>query len=596
MNQHETKKFKITFIFFLIVIFFLILIGAFIHIATGDKKIPKLKISETDKALRGDILSRNLFTIASSKKLYKAVVDTRCIDPGKRELFIELFSTFSGIDKEYIREKLLSKKGFVTITYKLDSKAARYEKQLAGKLFRLGVFKSYTDPKSGREFLHGLEIRESGEYRIYPLNDLLTPVIGYVKKYEKNGYTHIKGKYGLEKYYEKELEGLQSTKIVGRRDVRNHIILDSNSKVKNRYDGYSIITTIDIKLQKSIENILTQYQESLQAKEVMAAVMDSKTGEILAVASSRRYIHGHIEDPNALTISAVRYIFEPGSVMKPIIFSLLLQTDKIRLDDIVRTYNGEFMLGKKMITDEHKYAYLSAENVIVHSSNIGIAQLAQKLDTLDYFQGLRDFGFGTQTKIDIAYELAGSIPNIHRLKNYVFKATTSYGYGIKVNFFHLLQAYNIFNNDGLLIRPTIGKYIMSENKKQLLYHKKFKRVLSDSVAQKMQRILIKTVNEGTGKFAITPGIQVGGKTGTAQIAERGEYVKRYNTSFFGFANDSHHRYTIGVTVIEPNPDDRRHYASFSAVPVFKEIVDSMIDLKMLKPNETPNNFMQKLDL
>ncbi len=584
MNPNETKKFKITFIFFLIVLFFLVLIGAFIHIATSDKKLPRLKISETDKALRGDILSRNLFTIASSKKLYKAVVDTRCIDPGKRELFIELFSTFSTIDKEYIREKLSSKDGFVTITYKLDSKAARYEKQLGSKLFKLGVFRTYTDPKSGREFLHGLEIRESGEYRIYPLNDLLTPVIGYVKKYEKGGYTHIKGKYGLEKYYERELEGIQSTKITGRRDVRNHIILDNSSHVKNRYDGYSVVTTIDIKLQKAIESILSQYKEQLAAKEIMASVMDSKSGEIVSVASSRRFIHGHIEDADSLTISGVRYIFEPGSVMKPIIFSLLLQSNKIRLDDIVRTYNGEFMLGNKVIRDEHRYPYLSAENVIVHSSNIGIAQLAQKLDPLDYFQGLRDFGFGTRTKIDISYELAGSIPNIHRLKNYIFKATVSYGYGIKVNFFHLLQAYNVFNNDGLLIQPTIGKYIVSEDKKQILFHKKPKRVLNKDVVLKMKKVLVKTVNEGTGKGTITPGIEVGGKTGTAQIAYKGEYVERYNTSFFGFANDNKHRYTIGVTVIEPNPEGRTRFASFSAVPVYKAIIDTMIKRGLLKPN------------
>ena len=328
--------------------------------------------------------------------------------------------------------------------------------------------------------------------------------------------------------------------------------------------------------------MLSVQQERLKAKEILVAVMDSKTGELLATASSRRFTPGHVTDADALTISSIRYIFEPGSVLKPIVFSLLLQEGSVKRNDIVRTYNGEFMLGNKLITDEHKYPYLSAENVIVHSSNIGMAQLSQKLDPLSYFQGLRDFGFGFKTKIDLPYELAGSIPSIHRLKNSVYRATASYGYGIKVNFFQLLQAYNVFNNEGLLLHPSIGMYLQSSNKKQAIFHKVPKKVLTKEVARTMQKILFKTVQEGTGTGAITPGIMIGGKTGTAQISVRGHYEEIYNNSFFGYANDAKHHYTIGVTVIEP---DRKigHFASKSAVPVFKDIVDIMINEKFLTP-------------
>ncbi len=585
MNPNESKQFKITFIFFLILFFFLILIGVFIHITTSDKKLPTLTKVETDKALHGSILSRNNFTISSSKKLYKAMMDTRNINPDKKELFITLFSTFSNIPPKRIRQKIDSKFGYVTLTYKLDSKTARYVKQFSERLYALNIIKRYTDIKTERTFLHGLEVRESGEYRFYPLKDTLTPVIGYVRKFEKNRYTTIEGRYGLEKYYAKELEGIQSTRIKGRRDARSNIILDDESDVKNRYDGYDVVTSITLKLQKSLEKILTKYQQKLQAKEIIAAVMDSQSGEILSIASSRRFVPGHVKDVDALTISAIRYIFEPGSVMKPIIFSLLLEDNLVKRDDIIRTYNGRFMLGKKLITDEHKYPYLSAENVIVHSSNIGIAQLAQRLEPLNYFQGLRKFGFGRKTGIDLSYELAGSIPSIHRLKNSIYRATASYGYGIKVNFFHLLQAYNIFNNNGKLIQPSIGLFLKSANKKQPLFHKKTTQVISAKTARTMQKILFKVVNDGTGKNAITQGVLVGGKTGTAQISVRGHYEKIYNNSFFGFANDAKHRYTIGVTVIEPDPDGIGHFASQSAVPVFKEIVDCLIR----------ENFLQRVE-
>ncbi len=583
MNQNESKRLKITFIFFIIFVAFILLLGALIHIATDERKLPKLVISESDKALRGSILSAGEYKIATSKKLYKAVVDTRNIDPNKKELFIELFSTFSNMDKEEVRNKIDSKFGFVTITYKLDSRSARYVKQLSSKLFKLGVFREFTDKIRGRKFLHGLSVIESGEYRIYPLKDCLTPIIGYVKKYEKNNYTHIVGRYGLEKYYEKDLEGIQSTKIVGRRDVTSHIILDDESIVKNRYDGYDLLTNISLPLQKSIENILDQKKEELGAKEIIASVMDSQSGNIIAIASSRRYDITNVKDPNALTISAIRYIFEPGSVMKPIIFSLLLEKNLLSLDEIIRTYNGRFMLGKKEITDEHQYPYLSAENIIVHSSNIGMAQLSQRLDPLDYFEGLRDFGFSQKSKIDLSYELKGSIPSIHQLKNSIFKATASYGYGIKVNFFQLLKAYNVFNNNGIIVQPTIAHELISPLHKQKIQKDKPKRILSSKTNKMMQKVLVKTVDEGTGKGAKTKGLIIGGKTGTAQIAIKGIYEKVYNSSFFGFANGRNNHFTIGVTVIEPNPEGPIHFASHSAVPVFKAIVDVMLDKKYLTP-------------
>ncbi len=586
MHQDQNNKFKIAFIFFLIFLSFLVLIGDFIFRQNNDIRLPKLKISETDRALRGKILSKNRFTIGASKKLYKAVVDTRNIDPDKEELFIELFSAYSNIPKKRLRRKIRSHFGFVTLSYKLDSLSARYAKQLIPKLFRLGILRRYRDPNTGDSFLHSLNIVESGEYRIYPRKDTLTPIIGFVRKREVDGYTTVYGVYGLEKYYDDRLSGIQSTEIVGRRDIRNHIIFDKRSEVKNRIDGYNVRTSIDLKLQRAIEKILDEERERTGAKEIIAAVMESKTGNILSIASSRRFDPGHITDNESINISAIRYLFEPGSVLKPITFALLLELKKVKPDELVKTFNGRFQLGRKVITDEHSYPYLSAEDVIVHSSNIGIAQLAQRLDQVDFFQGLRDFGFSKKSGIDLPYELPGDIPNIYRFKNSIFKATAAYGYGMRVNFFQLLSAYNIFNNDGRLMRPTIGYELESTNGyRQRLFYKNPKRVLPENVARTMRRILIKTVEEGTGKATITPGLEIGGKTGTAQIALKGRYRDLYNSSFFGFANDTKHRYTIGVTVIEPDPEGYIHFASQSAVPVFKKIVDEMVRQRLLNPQE-----------
>ena len=436
--------------------------------------------------------------------------------------------------------------------------------------------------------MNGLSIKETGEFRIYPRDDTFSPYVGFVQKSLDKDYKTVWGKYGLESYYNEQLEGIQSTLIQGRRDVRGNIILDNNSEVKTRIDGYDIITSIDFKLQKQVERILDIYKEKLGAKEIMAAVMESDTGNLITLASSRRYNPGKItsDDVPKTSISAVRYIFEPGSVMKAVTYALLLQEGVIKPHDIVNVENGRYKLGKRIITDEHKYDYLSTENIIVHSSNIGMAKLSTLLDTITFFKGLRNFGFSRPSGIDLSYELSGSIPNIHQLKNSVFKATASYGYGIRVNFFQLLKAYNAFNNNGIILKPTIGEFYNPHTRPiRKIYRKRATRVLDDEVAQTMQRILIKTVKEGTGQGAYTPGLEIGGKTGTAQIAVRGVYENIYNSSFFGFANDSERHFTIGVTVIEPDPEKKRYFASQSAVPVFKKIVDAMIDSNLLVPEE-----------
>ncbi len=586
MNQNDSKKFKIAFIFFIQFLLFLILIFAIFRILSHRTDLPKLEAIETDKAIRGDILSRNHYTMATSKKLYTAQIDTRCIDPDKYDLFVNLFSIFSKIDPYIIKEKLASNFGFVNISCTLDSKSARYLKQLRYNLARYRVFRKYVDEKTGRILDHGLSIFETGEYRQYPLQDSFSPYIGFMQKELRGNYQTIWGKYGLEKFYNEQLEGIQSTKISGRRDIHGNIILDRHSEVKNRIDGYDIITSISLKIQKELEHILDIQRQRIGAKEIIASVMESKTGNIIALASSRRYNPNKItvEDVPNTNISAIRYIFEPGSVMKVIAYALLLDEGTIKPNDIVNVENGRYHLGSKVITDEHKYDYLSTENIIVHSSNIGMAKLSKLLDTITFFKGLRDFGFSIKSGIDLSDELSGSIPNIHQLKNSIFKATASYGYGIRVNFFQLLKAYNIFNNDGIMLKPTIGEYFNPHiHKLRKIYQKKKIPVISESTAHTMQRILIKTVNEGTGKRAITPGLYVGGKTGTAQIAKRGIYTNLYNSSFFGFANDLKHKYTIGVTVIEPLASKKQYFASQSAVPVFKDIVDKLVEDKFLTP-------------
>lgn len=581
--RHSNKSKKILALFLVLMLGFIIFLTVMLYTALHDRDIPSIFSEDTAKAQRGSIISADGFTIATTQKLYKAVVNTRNIDPDKEELFIQLFSIYSAIEPNEIRQRLHTRKGSVTLSYHISPKEAMYLKTLGFELRRLGVFIEY-ETSNGDRILQGLNIIESGEARSYPYGELLTPLLGYPRKMEEEGYTRVYGIKGLEKFFDEELNPQQNKTQKALRDVNGYLILNKQSDVKRQINGLTVKLNIPITLQARVEAVTDRIKEQLKADEIIATVMDSKTGKILALASSNRFDPSHIRtaDYPSLNTNAIEYSFEPGSVVKPIIFSIMLDKGLINPYDMVNGHNGRYTMGRKTIVDEHAFHMISAEDVIVHSSNIGIAQLAQKLNGAEFTEGLKRFGFTHFSGIDLPYEKRGSIPSSAQLNNYLYKAITSYGYGMRSNAMQMIKAYNVFNNGGKLINPMVVEALFDDNGRSIpMQVQPPVQVISPATAERMKQILIKTVNEGTGTVAKTPGLEVGGKTGTAHIAKNGQYVNSYHTSFIGFANDAKHNYTIGITVIEPRTV---YFASITAVPVFKGIVDLMIEEKYLTPD------------
>ena len=582
--SRSTKASKIFLLFSLIVLTFIIFLSVMLFTALSPRDIPSLYTSDTSFAKRGSIISADGFHIATTQKLYKAVVNTYYLDPKKENLFIQLFSIYSNIDPQEIKKKLHQKQGSIVLSYNLNSKQAQYLKNLAFELRRLKVFVEKENPLTHIRTLQGLNIIESGEARIYPYGNLLTPLIGYPHKVEDDGYTKVQGIKGIEKRYNDELSAKQDSKQFAPRDVNNYMILNKKSYTRPAIDGLDVKLNIPVTLQIKIEHILDKMKEQLEAKHIMAVVMSSRDGRILALASSNRYLPQNIlkSDYPSLNTWPIEYAFEPGSVIKPLTFTLLLEKNLVNPYDLINVHNGRYKLGRKVITDEHKADWLSAENVIVYSSNIGMAQLAQRLSGIDFYEGLRRFGLEHKTNIDLSYEKEGTIPTSSQLDDEIYKATASYGYGMKVTLMQLVNAYNAFNNGGKEVVPTIVNSLIDQRGKVTkIPLDTSHQVIDPAIAERMKKILIKTVQEGTGQKTITPGLEIGGKTGTAHIVEEGEYVYKYNTSFLGFANDATHKYTIGVVVVQP---EHNHFAAQTAAPVFKKIVDLMVDEGYLKPD------------
>ena len=583
MVNHNKSK-KILLLYGLIVLGFVIFLSVMLVNVIKPRHLPSLYAKESSRAERGSIISADGFHLATTKKLYKAVVNTRYIDPDKRELFIQLFSIYSGMSPSAIKKRLARHRGVVVLSYNVPEIQAHYLKKLARELRHFKVFLELKNARTGLRSVHGLSVIESGESREYPYGNLLTPIIGYPHKIEDNGYTSIQGVKGLEKRFDNELSAQQSGFSRGKRDVNSYIILNKDSFTKAQINGLDVKLTIPVALQIKMERMLDVMQKKMHAKQIMLTIMNSKTGDVYAMASSNRFLPKSIKrsDYPSLNSGMIEYSFEPGSVIKPITFSLLLERKLVNPYDLVNGHNGRYKLGHKTITDEHRFDWLSAENVIVYSSNIGMAQLSQKLSGYDFHEGLKKFGFTQKSTPDLIYEKTGSIPSAKRLENKIYKATCSYGYGMRANLMQLLRAYSAFNNSGRMVYPKLVTGFVDEHGRvdKLPYEEQV-QVIPSAIAKRVQKILIKTVNEGTGKKAITPGLVIGGKTGTAHIVEKGKYVHKYNTAFMGFVNDAKRKYSIGVIVVQPK---KSHFASQTAVPVFKKAVEIMIDDGYLKPD------------
>jgi len=338
--QHTNKSKKILALFVTLLFGFLIFLSVMLYTALHERDIPSIYSEVNSQAQRGTIISADGFHIATTQKLYKAVVNTRSIDPQKEELFVQLFSIYSGIDANEIKKRIHTRRGSVTLSYHIGPKEAMYLKTLNFELRKLKVFIEYELP-DGQRVLQGLNILESGEAREYPYGDVLTPLIGYPRKMEENGYTRTYGIKGLEKYFDQELNPQQNHTQKAMRDVAGYLILNKQSSIKEQIDGFNVKLNIPISLQARAEAITDRIKEQLRADEIIVTVMESKSGKILTLASSNRFDPSHIRkaDYPSLNTNAIEYSYEPGSVIKPIIFALLLDRDLINPYDMVNGHN-----------------------------------------------------------------------------------------------------------------------------------------------------------------------------------------------------------------------------------------------------------------
>ncbi len=589
----QQRTSKITGLFILLVIGMAIFLASILNTVTSDRHIPSQLATIHDRSFRGTILSADHYTLSSSFKTYQAVIRGESIDPDRKALFIKLFSIYSGIPEAKLNKRFFDKKGRkikgnIILSKHLNAKQAMQLKSLAYKLRQLKVFRS-VKTRSGIEVLYGLDITEIGESRRFPLHDILSPIVGYVGKKYDGHYTRPEGKKGLERKYEKYITSKKDGYFRGKRDVGGNIIHDKNTITKQRVDGMDLHLNVPLALQRRVEKMIDSMKARIDADEILVGIMESKTGKVLTLASTERYDPSHItqKDIPALSPKFAEYPYEAGSVIKPLTLAIALDKGVVTPHTVFNTFNGKLKIGKhRTISDDEKFESLDATGIIVHSSNVGISQISWRLTGKEFRDGLLAFGLSQPSGIDLSRDLPGHIKSLHLLNNQMHRANSSYGYGMVVTFAQLFKAYSAFNNDGVAVTPRIADYL--EDAKGNHYILPPTRgdlhPIGKKAAREIHEILKEVVKRGTGVKAQYPGLEIGGKTGTAHIAKHGHYVREYHSSFYGFANDKKgHKYTIGVLVIRAKKY-HKYFASQSAVPTFKNAVRILVDQGYLQPD------------
>ncbi len=594
------RKYKIGLLFLLLVLAMGIFLSSVLKTISTERKIPSHNKIIHDRSFRGAIISADHYTLSNSQKTYQAVIRGASIKPSMKEVFIKLFSIYSGIQEKVLRSKFKNRQGKaiqgnIILSKTIKSSTAMQLKSLALKLRRLGVFRSIKT-HSGIDVLFGLDIIENGESRRFPLHDVMSPILGYVGKKSDGHYTRPEGKKGLERNYNTHITSKKDGYFKGKRDVLGAVIHDKNSINKNRVDGLDLHLNIPLSLQRRVELMIDAMKKNLGADEILVGVMESQTGKVLTLASTERYNPAHIrqKDIPALNPKFSEYPYEAGSVIKPLTLAIALDHKVVTPNTWFNTYNGKLKIGKKRtITDDEKFDSLTATDIIVHSSNVGISQISWRLTGEEFREGLLNFGIAKPSGLDLSRDLPGKLKPLYLLNNKMHRANSSYGYGMLVTFAQLFKAYSAFNNDGIAVTPRIVDYLGDKKGKRYTLKPKVGNIqaIGKRAAQQIHHILVEVIKRGTGAKAQYPGLEIGGKTGTAHIAKHGHYVHEYHSSFYGFANDKKgHKYTIGVLVIKAKKH-HKYFASQSAVPTFKNITQLLVDQGYLKPD--PKEMIQE---
>ena len=404
--------------------------------------------------------------------------------------------------------------------------------------------------------------------RFYPESNLAGAVVG-------SAGMDGQGLSGVELEYDRLIRGAP-VQLSFYHDALGHPILDSPLAIKSSQPGAQVELTIDGRIQSLAENGLAEEVQSSGAQRGAAIVLDPWSGEILALANVSAEsdpVHDRLHD------AAVQDAFEPGSTMKGLLASIALTDHAIAPNDRIYCENGVFRLDGRTIHDDSPHQWLDLAGIIEVSSNIGASKIALRLGAPRFYEGLRGFGLGRRTGIDLPGEANGLLGKGSSWKE-IELANHGFGQGVAVTPIQLAVAYAAIANGGLLVRPYVVKSVSDAEGRVLLTHtpQVMGRAIPPEVAHQMNQLLRNVVNGagGTAHKAQVDGFVVAGKTGTAQMVNpvtHGYFQNRHVSSFVGFLPADDPRLLILVVLYDVG---HGHFGGLVAAPVFSEIASGAL--------------------
>lgn len=551
-------KKRLRVLLFLVLFIFVIVAARLVQLQVVDYKFYKSKAEGQRKRIiplaspRGDIYDRNGRVLATSIDTFSVYVN-----PQKFKDF-QLLSKMIG---EKIPEfPKTNRHVFAWVKRKMD-------RAIAEKIMALKIPEVY------------FQIEKK---RVYPKITLASQVVGFV------GLDN-EGLSGVERSMDDYLRG-EEVNIVTESDPAGYELLTKReSKKKKSLAGMDVYLTIDETIQYIAERELALIMKQYSGLHGLIIVMDSKNGEILALAGKPDF------DPNKyykydskVWRSKSVDVYEPGSTFKTITMASGLDTKTITLDTKLKALH-KLEIGGKTIENSHTINFggstISVSKMLEQSVNTAVAQIGIMMGKDRFYNEIRKFGFGDYLDFGLPGESRGIVnpPDAWYAPDI---AMISFGQSIAVTPIQLCAAYACFANKGMLIRPQLIRKIESDDQSfvKTSRYEEIRRAISENAAKDTMTVLENVVLNGSGRKAKIDYFHVGGKTGTAQKANlsgRGYMKDHYISSFIGIAPLSDPRIVALVLVDDPKGCI---WGETVAGPAFKRVVEETLRYLNVKPD------------
>lgn len=515
---------------------------------------------------RRSIVDRNNRLIAFDKPSYKLWAHPRYFNfPGDEskkirsiQEVISKISTVMSIDEKSLLNKFKNNKDGVELLDNLNEEDAEIIRKL---------------------HISGIDL-ESYSKRFYPQGNLFSNIIGFVN-YDRQGSS------GLELYLENEIQYVKKSNLL-KKGADGTPLPDSSGPYDFINDDKKIVLTLDSRLQKVAFNILSKQVKKWDAKKGLALVMNVNNGEILSLASIPSYDpHKFWEyDHEVFKGWYLQDLFEPGSTFKPINLALALEEKVIKKNGFVED-NGNIYVGGWSLSNWNKKGngYISYPKVLQVSSNVAMVRIMQNLKPIIHWNWFKKLGLDENLKTDLFESTPGQLKSKDIFINQpIEQAVASFGQGFSISPIKLAQLHAVIANGGYEVFPHVTFNFQVNNK-----NLKKNKIFSDEVSKIILNWMESVVEEGSGEGAKIDGYRIGGKTGTSQKAINGIYSEKKACSFVAILPVDKPKYLVFVLIDEPNKPYA--YGATVAVPVAKEIIDSLIVLEKLPPSSKENSLI-----